>query len=136
MYVCRCHVLVVGMLCVECRRVSSQPRGCERGLLATWLLFRPPWPGPTCRVGSFLQRSMCCSQHPVPCAAVGPPRQGGMALTTDAQIETVLSSGRGPVPKMRTKGQPSATPWDPHSPYLQLETVRRIAHGREIPHCV
>lgn len=51
------------MLSPECRQVSSQPRGHEHGLFASWLLLRLPGPGPTCTVGSLLQQNACCSQH-------------------------------------------------------------------------
>lgn len=81
------------MLSPECGQVSSQPRGCEHGLFATWLLLRLPGPGPTCTVGNFLQKNVCCSQHPVACGGAGQAWPGCVDITNGAQVETMMSAG-------------------------------------------
>ncbi|EPY77046.1 hypothetical protein CB1_001327010 [Camelus ferus] len=51
-----------------------------------------PW-GFCSIVGTFLHKTMCCSQHPVACGRAGQPRQGCVDITKGAQVKSVLSSG-------------------------------------------
>lgn len=123
------------MLSAGCRRVQSEPRGCEHGLLATWLLLRRPWSGPTCRAGMVLPITMCGSQHPVPCGGVGQPaRLCGCHQGCSGRLWSPVAAY--PLLRIRTGGQLHPHPGGPHSPDLELKTVRGIENVREIPHCI
>lgn len=73
---------------------------------------RLPWPGPTCRVGNFLQKNMCCSQHPAACGGAGQAWPGCVDKAKGARRDRAVWWQYSPFLKMTIRGQPSPMPLD------------------------